>query len=68
MTDPHAPARFRINGPLANMPKFSEVKEVENWESSLFTVQMIIYIGHISILVYMQSTLCRIGNAPLVLL
>ena len=26
MTDPHAPARFRINGPLANMEKFSEVR------------------------------------------
>jgi len=24
LTDPHAPARFRINGPLANMQKFSE--------------------------------------------
>ena len=26
LTDPHAPARFRINGPLANMPKFSAVR------------------------------------------
>ena len=26
LTDPHAPARFRINGPLANMQKFSAVR------------------------------------------
>jgi len=24
MTDPHSPAQFRVNGPLANMPEFFE--------------------------------------------
>ena len=23
-TDPHAPARFRVNGPLANFPPFAD--------------------------------------------
>ena len=27
LTDPHSPARFRINGPIANQPKFSEVEK-----------------------------------------
>lgn len=30
MTDPHAPARYRVNGPLANMPEFASA-----WECSL---------------------------------
>ena len=23
-TDPHAPPRFRVNGPIANMPEFAQ--------------------------------------------
>ena len=39
LTDPHAPARFRINGPLANMQKFSAVRtKVAEKQAALNTI------------------------------
>ena len=28
MTDPHSPAKYRVNGPLANLPEFLEAFQV----------------------------------------
>ncbi|MHB1769804.1 MAG: M13 family metallopeptidase [Minisyncoccota bacterium] len=33
MTDPHAPSRFRVNGPLSNLPEFYEAFDVQKGDA-----------------------------------
>ena len=34
LTDPHSPAQFRVNGPLANLREFSQVRFVQDGENT----------------------------------
>jgi predicted metalloendopeptidase len=36
-TDPHSPPRFRVNGPLPNMPEFEEAFNVEEGDGMYLT-------------------------------